>query len=237
MEEGVVIVKSSPGPDWHDPMLENILLEARQGSGMRHLHSRPGGTQINRPLQMKNLLPVIHELQEVVSYDWHRLWKGGNVRQKNPKSIIDLNYIVLEAVDLSPTSLAVVRQVVKYSSEDGRYNAQQGVKYDIGDYQYHAILALPEFNRLAWLLAERKTLFGSRILTQVYMFGGDGNDLTAPHFIWKVEKVILELYIDTAVRHDSFIKLHLQKTSSQQTTSPRTRCSNTFTKRKKNHGP
>lgn len=64
---------------------------------------------------------------------------------------------------------------------------------------------LPSLNSTAWL-AERKTLFGTRILTQVDMFGGDGNDLTAPHFIWKVEKVVFQIYMDAAVRHYSFIK-------------------------------
>lgn len=85
------------------------------------------------------------------------------------------------------------------------------MRFRIGDYQYHVLLALPEFKDLVWLLAERKTLFGNRVLSQVIVFGG-GNDATnAPHLIWSVEDSSDRLYREAAVRHYSFIKAAIPK--------------------------
>lgn len=111
MDDGVVVVTASQSGEL-DNRLDGFVQEA---AGKKRIITVRTGTErknvhIRRPYEKKDFLPPIHNLRQMISYDWYKLWRGDS--QSTP-AFLNLNYIAFEAVSLSATSKAVLKQMIQ----------------------------------------------------------------------------------------------------------------------------
>ena len=73
------------------------------------------------------------------------------------------------------------------------------------------MLGLPELKWLAMLLSERKILFGTRVLSSVSVFKGQGDNGNTPSSIWTIDKSNPRLRIQATWRHYQFAEACVAK--------------------------
>lgn len=170
-------------------------------------------------------LPPAWDEAVLIAYDWERLRlerypQGSELRQPFSE-VAPLHYIVFQSVQLSEDSLGVIKALLESAcgkNQNTILAGPQGAVFRIGDYQHSAILALPEFDWLMRLLVDRKTQFGRKVLSEVRMFIGEGDNGDTPSFIWTLRQSVDVSLNDAAMRHYMFMKTALEKKIVDQDT-------------------
>lgn len=173
-------------------------------------------------ISMEDMYPGVTDMAQFLSFDWQRVGSAPvldtRARGRGP---FPLGYIVFQSVRLEEKSLKDIKGLLE--SYCGKHHhtlrpGPQGARYKVGDYRYNAILALPEFEWLASLLAERKTQFGRAVFSEVHMFRADGDDADTLSFIWKVQNTANVKQGMAFLRHYAFMKTAVEKGLVSQNT-------------------
>lgn len=196
----MVVLQAEPlMPKWmatYEAQLNEYNAQARENRA-KGLH------KLNRELTPEEIVPRIHDTDHILVTDWRyttaevfstaKKWSVKFESKTVTEHIQGLSHILFQAPTLRPASAAIVKRVLKTCSVFADDLAPApGSTWTVGQWQFSALLALPEFEPLGWLFARYKDVFPKKMLTKVSVFGSRGANANTPNFIWYVGAVTQE---------------------------------------------
>lgn len=145
---------------------------------------------------LEQVLKFVQSPQQLMAYDWNDLrTTGQNVRETK------LHYVAMQSARLSEASLEVIGEMTEIAYHGQLPTYENAKWFKAGDPFYECLLAMPEFELVAWLFSQFKATLGSRMPSEVIMFGAAGDTTNAPNLIWRVEDCAPDLEFSTNTNH------------------------------------
>lgn len=215
-ESGVIIVLQAE-------MLKPMWMETYEDDLKKHdieFRKRKAKGLPARELTAEDIMPRPYSTDQILVHDWRyttaealseaSTWSSRFMNQHVQEKMKELSYVVFQAARLETTSTAILKSVLINSCYGASIPSMPGLTWVVGQWQFSALLALPEFRSLAWLLTQYKEVFPNKIITQVTLFKGEGADDNTPSFIWHLGEptqdissrsaVFQYLWADTAIK-------------------------------------